>query len=123
MAHEGFQQLLSFTAGADLSSSQYTIVKLSSGTIVAGTAGAGFGVLVDAPASGEVGSVAVLGITKVVVGTGGVTEGDMITSDASGEAVPAATLNDEIIGRAVYTAAAGALTTIVLTHALHGGAT
>ena len=116
MAHEGRQDLLSFTAGADLSAHQYHIVKFSSGTIVAGTAGVGFGVLVDAPESGDYGSVAVAGITKVVVGTGGVTEGDLVTSDANGEAVPA-TAGDEVIGRVMYTTAAAALATVVLSHA------
>jgi hypothetical protein len=116
MAHEGFQQLLSYTAGADLSAHQYKLVKLSSGEIVAATAGAALGVLVDAPASGDPGSVVVLGITKVVAGTGGIAEGALVTSDASGEGVAAA-LGDEVIGRALYAADAGDLCTIVATHA------
>lgn len=116
MAHEGWQQLLSYMAGEDLTAHQYHIVKYTTGEIFAAGAGEGFGVLVDAPDEGDYGSVVVVGITKIVVGTGGVAGGDLVASDANGEAVVAAA-GDQIIGRAMYTAAATELVTVVVTHA------
>lgn len=127
MAVEGRQDLWSFTAGADLSSKQYHLVKLNaSGQIVLAEAGdKAIGVLVDNPGSGETGTVAVAGITKVVAGAA-VAAGAYLSSDANAQAITAtdtnvdgSTTGTHIIGQAL-SAASGAneFVTVVLARGL-----
>jgi hypothetical protein len=95
-----------FPAGADLSTKKRLLVKLnSSGNLVlCGAGDAGFS-LVNAPVSGEAGTVDLVGITKVQLGTGGCNAMDLLTSDANGKAVVATTGNS-ICLRALATGAA-----------------
>lgn len=90
MAYEGVQTRWSFPAGADLSSAQFTFVKLnSSGQVVpcAAATDRPIGVLQDNPKSGDRATVCSIGITKVVTGSGGaLAVGQTIGTDASGDA-------------------------------------
>ena len=115
MAVEGRQDRWAFKAGADLTAAQYKAVKLdANGNIVlAGAGEAAVGILVDMPAAGEYGTVAVDGIAKAVAG-GAVTPGVLLAADANG-AVVAAVAGNHIIGQALSGAsAAGELVTLVL---------
>lgn len=69
MAYEQNLVTISAPAGADLSTKQYQVVKMdTSGNVVVGasTDNNVIGVLQNSPASGEMATVAVAGITKVV---------------------------------------------------------
>jgi len=108
MATSAILQTVTGVAGADLSSSQFLVVKQNSSAqiVLAGASDTTqVGVLQDKPASGKAGCVAVSGLTKAVAGAA-VTAGVAVTSDASGKVI-AATTGKKIIGYA-WTAAAGA---------------
>lgn len=81
---------ISRPAGADLSTKQYTFVKVnSSGQAVSAAAGeAAIGVLQNEPTSGQTATVQVAGIAKVKAG-GNVTAGARVAADADGKAVTA----------------------------------
>lgn len=108
---------ISKVAAADLSSSQFCAVVTDTAGKAALPGSTGLmatGILQDKPASGQVGSVMVLGESKGLVGTGGVTAGDHVAAiTTTGQIVTAATGN-YILGIANETAAAGALTTVTL---------
>jgi len=90
----------SMTAGESLVVARYHAVKLSSGTIIKGTAGARcIGIVQDAPASGEIGQVMGLGLSKAVYG-GSVTSNDALASDSTGKLVTA-TGSDSIVAVAL----------------------
>lgn len=125
-------------AGEDLSSYQYSGVKLnSSGAIV--RAGAGefaIGILQNAPASGAVGIVRIAGVSVMKADGTGVTRGDRISCAANGvgraslaqasglahtNTNDAGATTDPLIGAAIVgialtTAAAGANFNVLLTH-------
>ena len=114
MATQGNQIKETMIAGADLSTKQFTFVKMNTTDRTVVSAGNGeeaFGVLVNDPTSGTAATVVTHGRVIIEVGTGGLTAGDAIGVDANGEAVTAAT-NDIIVGQAVETAAAGTRATI-----------
>ncbi len=100
---------LSFSAEADLSSSQYRLMKLgsSAGQVKAcdGVTDTPIGVLQNDPTSGQAASVRVLGTTKVVAGAA-ITRGAFLKTDAQGRAVSTSTDNDPIFGRALEAASA-----------------
>ena len=76
--------------GSAAGSGQFLFVTISGARQVtpAGTAGVQvYGVLQNAPKSGEAADVGILGITKIVTGSGGVTAGNPIMTDAHGCAV------------------------------------
>jgi len=101
-------------AGADLSSSQWTFVKMNTTdrtVVAAGNADAAFGVLINNPESGNAATVVTHGRVIVEVGSGGLSAGDSVGVDANGEAVTAAT-SDVIVGIALEDAAAGTRATI-----------
>lgn len=82
MAYEIPVQLISLKAGEDLSTAQFSPVKLNSnGDIVKATAATDIviGVLQDNPALGQMGSVMTFGVTKVKV-YGQVTYGNLLTA-------------------------------------------
>lgn len=86
---------VSYVAGADLSALQYQAVKMNtSGQIVPVTAITDlvFGILQNAPESGQVASVAVEGISNVVLG-GTLNAGVAVGSGATGKAVADASTN------------------------------
>lgn len=78
---------VSLLAGEDLSGDQYHAVIISSGTILRPN-GAGaavmFGVLQNAPISGEYAVVRIEGISKIVAGSGGLDEGDLCAAEYVG---------------------------------------
>jgi hypothetical protein len=117
MAVEQIISKWSAKAAADLSTKQYTLVKLGAGNTinVASAATDAAFVLIDKPKSGQYGTLALAGITKVVAG-GSITAGQKLASNASGQAAVAATGN-AVIGQALEDAVAGDLVTIVVNNA------
>lgn len=74
-------------AGEDLSSSQFYIVKVSSGAAVKAAAGQlALGVVQNAPANGAIAIVRVFGRSRVIAGATLASTGVAIASDASGKA-------------------------------------
>lgn len=114
MATQGNQIRESMVAGADLSTKQFTFVKMNTTdrTVVnAGNGEAAMGVLINDPTSGQAATVVTHGRVMVEVGTGGLTAGDLVGVDASGEAVTAAS-PDIVVGQCVDGGAAGTRATI-----------
>jgi hypothetical protein len=113
------QSKISLAAGADLSSSQYFIVKLSGAGVVLcdDVTDVPIGVLQNDPESGETASVAVDGITKVVADEA-ISVGALIGVTAAGKAVDLTAGTDTtayIIGQAITAATAdGDVITITL---------
>lgn len=113
MATWGNQIKETMLAGADLSSSQFTFVKMNTTNrtvVAAGNGEAAFGVLQNDPASGEAAAVCVHGRTLIEVGET-LTAGDSVGIDANGKAVTA-TSSDVIVGICIDGAATGARATI-----------
>ena len=82
-------KIQAFTAGADLSTHQYKLVKFDStnnSVILCGNAEKPIGVLMNAPASGDLAEVALQGGAKVKIGTTMSTLGGSIASAANGVA-------------------------------------
>ncbi len=92
MAYQGGNlKLVGESAAADLSSSQFHTVKLtSSGVNLAGDGEQGVGVLQNKPESGQAAEVITHGSTKAVIGAA-VTVGASLASNASGRLIPATT--------------------------------
>ena len=91
MAYEisNYSVKVSLVAGADLSTKQYTFVKLdSSGQAVAasGATDIPIGVLQNAPTSGQEAEVLIVGGTKIVAGAA-IGEGALVGTGATGKAV------------------------------------
>jgi hypothetical protein len=97
-----YKQLNTFdglVAGADLSSSQYKVVKLdSSGDVVIAGAGEGIGILQNNPLSGQICEVAWIGGGGKGIAGGNIAAGDILKSDANGDLVVADTSDGIIIG-------------------------
>jgi len=102
-------------AGADLTTKQFTLVRLdaTSGQMVPCVAGEQGFVLQDAPSRGQEGSYALLGVTKAITG-GTVRPMQPLTSDANGNIV-AATDGDFINAIALHGGASGDLVSIHVT--------
>jgi hypothetical protein len=82
-------KIQAFTAGADLSTHQYKLVKFdatNNSVILCGNAEKPMGVLMNNPASGELAEVAVQGGAKVKIGSTMSTLGGSIASAANGVA-------------------------------------
>lgn len=101
-------------AGADLSGSQFLIVKsntaVEDGMVLASAATDEFiGVSMDKPASGEWGAVAMMSKGgKAPVRYGGtVARGDKLTSNASGQAIATTTAGNKVLGLAVKAGVSG----------------
>ena len=91
MAYEisNYSVKVTLVAGADLSTKQYTFVKLdSSGQAVAAAAATDIpvGVLQNAPTSGQEAEVLVVGGTKIVAGAA-IAEGAQVGTSSAGKAV------------------------------------
>ena len=91
MAYEisNYSVKVTLVAGADLSSKQYTFVKLnSSGEAIAAAAATDIpvGVLQNAPIAGQEAEVLIVGGTKVVAGAA-IAEGAQLGTSATGKAV------------------------------------
>lgn len=117
MAREEAVVAITLPAGGNMSTEQYRFVVVASdGQIdsVASAGGDADGVLLDKPsAAGDPARVAIAGVVPVVVGSGGVTRGDKLQSGADGEALTAAS-GDHVLGKALTTAAEGALVECLL---------
>ena len=106
-------------AGADLSSSQYKLVKMAStaGEVVAvsATTDVCIGILQNAPADGEPAEVQVLGVSKVQAGATAITQGAILgwSSTARATARTAAGSRQNMIGIEA-SAAAGDIVTVLL---------
>lgn len=91
MAYEinNYSVRATFVAGADLSTKQYTFVKLNASGEVIAAAGATdipIGVLQNNPTSGAEASVTIVGGTKIVAGAA-IGEGALVGTSATGKAV------------------------------------
>ncbi len=91
MAYEisNYSVKVTLVAAADLSSKQYTFVKLDSDGKVAAASGATdipIGVLQNAPIAGQEAEVLVVGGTKIVAGAA-IGEGALVGTSATGKAV------------------------------------
>ncbi len=111
------QKCISLIAGADLSSSQFYIVKIDGSTgkaILASSAGeAVVGVLQNAPKAGQAALICVSGVTKVKAGAAFATYGLRVQATAAGKA-DVATTGDFPVGRMLSTAADGDVATMLV---------
>lgn len=113
MATQGNQIRESMVAGADLSSSQFTFVKMNTTdrtVVAAGNGEAAFGVLINDPESGGAATVVTHGRVLIEVGET-LTAGDSVAVDAAAKAVTA-TSSDIIVGICVDGASTGEVATI-----------
>ena len=114
-------------AGADLSGSQFLAVKLNtSGQVVACAAATDYpyGILLNAPTSGQVAEVCIAGITKMVAG-GSVTAADQITITSAGKAAtctPGTDTTKYKIGQAITGGASNEVITVNVNFAAAGRA-
>jgi hypothetical protein len=135
MATEQNLVCLSKVAGEDLSAKQYFAVTLESDNTIDLADAAGekvFGVLQNNPAAGQVGTVAVAGVTKMIAG-GVIAVGGDVAVDADGKAKAAvlgrtdttdtAAAADPLLGSYVFgmhvgeaAAAAGDIISVLITH-------
>lgn len=110
MSANGAFNEFAVAAGADLSTQQYKCVTVS-GTI-ASTPGNSIGVLINKPKSGEAARVAFQGHMKAIVGAA-VTAADELVVTTSGYLITNATSTSGIVGKALKSAASGALVEFV----------
>lgn len=112
LIHDGSQT----TAAADLSTKQYYAVKLTAARAVNLASAGGeaiYGVLQNAPPSGQAADVGFLGVTKAVAGAA-VSAGDYLMTDTSGRLITATSTNHRV-GQAIEAAgAAGVIFTVML---------
>jgi hypothetical protein len=105
------QHKVSLAAGADLSSWQYKIVKVSGTGVVTATAitDIPLGILQNAPASGKTAEVAVSGVSKVVAGaaiTAGALVGIQVTNGKVKSITAGTDSTQYVVGQALTAAAA-----------------
>lgn len=118
MAYENALGTVSIPANADLSTNQYSLVKLvnNSGEGQAALSGAGegaVGILQDKPdAQGVAGSVGFTGISKLKL-AGTVTAGGPVASNASGLGVAAGT-GDIVVATAVESGVSGDIIPVII---------
>ena len=117
MATQAIPGEVSQLAGADLSSSQFCLVKLSTSadsTVILAAANGDqvYGVVTNKPTSGQAAEVQIVGIAKCVFG-GTVTRGDALMSDGSGHAVTKSSTNP-IFGYAEESGASGEIHSVRL---------
>jgi len=109
-------KIQAFTAGADLSTHQYKLVKFdatNNSVVLCGNAEKPMGVLMNAPASGDLAEVAVQGGAKVKIGTTMSTLGTSVASAASGVA-RAAVAGEWAIGTQQDTGVSGDIIPIII---------
>lgn len=108
----------SFTSTNDLSAKQYYIVAVDTSndeSVVLAAAGTDpvVGVLQNKPKAAAAALVRFIGTSKVIAG-GSITRGDKVTSDSNGKAVTTTSANDQVLGRALSSAATGDLVEVLL---------
>jgi hypothetical protein len=110
--HSGLS--ISLPAAADLTSKQFTVVKLDSNGAAAnaGAGEAGIGILQNNPNTGQPATVQIDGISKAKAG-GSITAGAALAANAAGLLV-AATTGNYIVGFAKTGAASGDVFPVVL---------
>jgi hypothetical protein len=112
LIHDGSQT----TAAADLSSSQFYVVKLTGArqvNLAAATTDVAYGILQNKPTLGQAADVGLLGVSKAVAGAA-VAAGAGLMTNTSGQVITATTGNKRL-GQAIEAAtAAGQLITIAL---------
>jgi hypothetical protein len=104
------QSSISLSAGADLSSKQYTFVKMSGTGVISAAAATDIciGVLQNAPTSGKTAEVAVSGVTKLKA-SAAISVGALIGTTSTGLAVSLTAGTDTtkyVFGQAITAAAA-----------------
>ena len=108
---------ISLVSNADLSSSQYLVAEIVSGSEAdAATASTDdiIGVIYDGgDASGDNVSVAISGVAKVKAG-GTISEGDQVTADSASKAVATTTTSARILGTALDSAVTGDIFTVLI---------
>src|SRR3990167_11290259 len=91
MATAQNEQIITLTAGEDLSAKQYYLSTISTGAdnpaSLAGDGNKAF-VILNEPSTGQAASLAIGGVTKVVAGAA-FTRGDKLASNGSGKAITA----------------------------------
>jgi hypothetical protein len=99
MAHEAITRNISLVAAADLSAKQYHFVQVDTAgkAALSGATALTLGVLQNKPASGQVGTVCVDGVTKVVIAAT-LSAGSRVRSDANGQAVAASVAGNAVAG-------------------------
>lgn len=110
---EKLETIGSLTASEDLSSSQFSLVKISGdGTVAKCSAVTDkpFGILQNKPESGQAATVATGGISKCAAG-GAITAGNEIGPDANGDGVAKTDATHWAIGQAVETVSLAATPT------------
>ena len=118
MAEFGVLETLTLEAAADLSTLQYTVMRVSAANkcnvASLATQSTIVGVLQNKPKSGEFATVAFLGKSKCVAG-GTLTAGAPVTINGSGRAIAVTSGNLEIVfGQALDAAADGDVFTVLL---------
>jgi hypothetical protein len=109
-------KIQAFTAGADLSAHQYKLVKwdaTNNSVVLCGNAEKMMGILMNAPASGELAEVAVQGGAKVKIGSTMSTLGGSIASAANGVA-RAAVAGEWAIGTQQDTGVSGDIIPVII---------
>jgi hypothetical protein len=125
MATENGVLDVSVEAAEDLSSDQYKIVVLASGKVRRPDSGseAGYGILQNAPVSGDAAQVRLIGISKIVFGEV-VAENEWIkleyvSATDAGKALDADGALDLAIGRCIKGGAEGEVGEVLLSGAVH----
>lgn len=117
MASGGEGITVTYEASADLSGSQYYIVKMSSGKIAlcSSDEDKALGILQNKPESGENAVVMTAGISKMVCG-GSLSETEGIASDADGKGAPLTDADSYSLCNAVQAGEAGDIIRVSLNH-------
>lgn len=118
MAFEEDVMDISFIAGASLEAYQYHFVYLTANNTVQvvshATTQKPIGIVQNAPASGGVARVRVMGVSRVIIGTATFAFGDYVGSDASGHGIAEDTDKYNYNGVAIMGGAAGEKGTVLL---------
>lgn len=106
-----------FKAGADLSAKRYCFAKFGAAEDTVVAAGAGedaIGVVMNAPANGELAEVALFGAGGLVKLAGNVARGEFIKSDANGAGVKAGTAADLANAQAMASGVSGDVVPVMI---------
>lgn len=112
LIHDGAQTV----AGADLSSSQFLVVKVTAARTVnlANTGGeAAYGILQNKPKEGEVADVGIFGVSKAVAG-GSFSGSQYLMTDSSGRLIVATSTNHRVAQALEDSGGAGQIVTVAI---------
>ncbi len=109
---------MSFIAGEALTSSQYHYVYLTANNTVKTCSNAttqkAIGILQNAPASGGIARVRIMGVSRAIIGTATCAFGDKVGTDASGHCIPKDTDKYYYCGICIMGGAAAEKATVLL---------